>query len=332
MSKIRIGLFCPIPQDPTSWYRGVGPYTRLARDHSHLELLFLTAIDWTQIIQCDILVMQRPASPEHFALLCLAKDCGVKVIVDFDDDNLSVPKDNPTYHQYNQMPIKEAILRLARHCDVLTVTTQHMKKKYGIYNKNTVIIPNALDDKILHLRQLPQGEREKKLVWRGTLSHQRNLMTVGRQLVSLHQKYPDWKFTFFGCDPIDLTDRIKQSEVIPQVNITDFYKIMCQIHGRILYYPLNSNDHSQARSHISWLEATFGNMQTLAFENDEFKRPGVINFNSPEDFESKMDMIIGGQVDIDKNVQESWNHIQENYLLSKVNKKRLEIVESIMSS
>lgn len=331
MKKIRIAVVLPIPEDPTSWYRGLAPLVKMSRDYDDIEVHFPQQLSWSTLYGSDVLFLQRPATPDHFNALSFAKNMGLKVIVDMDDDNLAVPKDNPQYPMYSQMPIKESVLKLARYCDVLTVTTEFMKKKYGIYNKNTVIIPNALDDKIVNERAKQFGEREKKFLWRGTASHNRNILSVGMQILNVANRHPDWRFVFFGMDPIDITDRIKNVEVLGQAHIVDFYKVMGQIHASVLYYPLNLNDHSQARSHISWLEGTYGNMAVLAYGNEEFNRPGILNYKTAEEFENTLEAVTRGEVDIDKCVKESWEHILENYVLSKTNAKRYEVVKSLVS-
>lgn len=327
---IRIACILPIAGDPTSFYRGLGPLMRLQKDQRNIQLLFPQSLDWSNMGVADMLFLQRPATPEHFAALCLAKDLGLKVWVDMDDDNLSVPKDNPTYQTYNQLHIKDAIVKLARHCDVLTTSTDFLKRKYGIYNKNTHVIPNALDDKLMHLRQIPPGPKEKKVLWRGTASHQRNLMSIGRELINLSRKHEAWRFVFFGADPIDLTDQIKNNEIIGQLPILDFYKTMCSIHASILYYPLGATDHAQARSHISWLEATFAGCLTIASKNDEFTRPGVLNFGSPGVFEELMDVAMSGGINIVERVEEGWAEIQEKYTLAQTNALRMNIIESLL--
>lgn len=329
MKKLRVALLCPIVDDPTSWYRGLGPYDRLAQENGW-QLTFPTALSWASLIGVDVLILQRPAAPEHFGVLMLAKNMGVKVIVDFDDDNLSVPKDNPTYPQYAPMHIKEALLNLARHCDVLQVTTKHMKDKYGIYNKNTVIIPNAIDDDLVKRRPLLPGSRENKFVWRGNLSQVRNLATVGQQIFNVSQQRPDYRFVFFGMDPYELTEKIPNHEVLPAVSLLDYFQVLPHIHGKALYYPLHQQDHSQARSHISWLEGTYANMAVVAYKNAEFTRPGCINFTTPQEFQDTLEAITRDEINIDTHVDQSWNEIQEKYILSKVNQKRLEVIQSLL--
>lgn len=329
MKKLRIALLSPIVDDPTSFYRGLGPYDRLCQEQGW-HLTFPVALSWASLVGTDVLILQRPATPEHFGMLALAKNMGIKVIVDFDDDNLSVPKDNPTYPQYNQMPVKEAILNLARNADVLQVTTEFLKQKYGIYNKNTVIIPNALDDSLVKRRQILPGPRENKFVWRGNPSQVRNLATVAQQLLAVAKKSPNYRFVFFGFEPYELTEQIPNHEVIQPMTLMDYYAVLPRIHGKCLYYPLHHQDHSQARSHISWLEATYANMAVLAYKNAEFTRPGCLNYSSLTEFQDKMEAITRDEVPLDTLIEESWNEIQEKYILSKTNQRRLETIQSLL--
>lgn len=329
MKKIKIALVSPICDDPTSWYRGLGPFSALQKE-GLIDLIFPTSASWASLIGADILVLQRPAMPDHFAMLCLAKNMGMKVIVDFDDDNLSVPKDNPTFPTYAQMPIKEAILNLARHCDVLTVSTKFLKDKYGIYNKNTVIVPNAIDDSLLKTRQVLPGQRENKFVWRGNGSQVRNLSTVAQCLLNVSKRAPNYRFVFFGFEPYELTEQIQNHEVVPAMPLHNYFGTLSAIHGKLLYYPLHHQDHSQARSHISWLEATYANMATLAYGNEEFKKPGCLNFTSQTEFQDKLEAVVRDEVDIEAHVTESWNEIQEKYLLSKTNKIRWQLIQSLL--
>lgn len=326
---IRLGLIVPDIQDPTSYYRGIGPLSMLQKQMPELEFLFPNPVNWATLKLCDIIFMQRPAVPDHFNALMMCKDEGIPVWVDFDDDNLSVPKDNPTYHMYSQMPIKDAIVKLARWCDVLTVSTEKLKKKFSVYNKNCFVVPNAVDDFLLRLRNLPTSPREKILFWRGTPTHNRNLQVIQSEVISLGKENPTWKFGFMGHDPIDITDQLKNSQVWPAYPIKEYFKFICQIHPTACYYVLAQNDHSQARSHVSWLEATFSNTLFIGPDHDEFRRPGTLNFKTPAEFKSIMESVIRNEIDIDDHVTRSWQHIQENFMLSKVNNIRANLLKQL---
>lgn len=327
--KIRLGLIIPDIQDPTSYYRGIGPLGMLQKQLDGLDLVFPNPVNWATLKLCDAIFMQRPALPDHFNALLMCRDEGVPVWVDFDDDNLSVPKDNPTYAMYSQMPIKDSIVKLTRYADVVTVSTEKLRKKYSIYNKNVFLVPNALDDFLLRLRGIPSTPRNRTLLWRGTPTHYRNLRIIQEGVVELAQKYPDWKFGFLGHEPVDITDRIKNFEAWSPVPIKDFFKAMVSLHVTACYYALAHNDHAQSRSHVSWLEATFASSLFIGPKHEEFTRPGILNYETQEEFTSIMESVIKGEVDVDKHVEESWNHIQENYMLSKVNGLRAQIIKQL---
>lgn len=340
MKKPIVGVICPIEHDPTSWYRGKGPLCALEKE----GLITIkvppapsptapASLNWSFYKSCDLFFMQRPSHPDHFQIMCQLKDMGIPIWVDFDDDNLSVPKDNQMYAQYAEMRVKEAIVNLTRHADILTVSTQFLKNKYDIYrpqDKACIVVPNALDETLLHLRKIPERPRDKTLLWRGTPSHTRNLKVIENEIIRIALENPAWRFTFFGLDPIDITDQIKNFQLIPFVGIHDFYKHLCVLHASALYYSLGSNDHSQARSHVVWLEATFAGTMTIASKTLEFTRPGILNFENPHEFGRCLESVIKNEVDVDKHVKESWDCIQENYMLSKVNLLRKQVIQNLI--
>lgn len=335
MKRFTIGMILPDGTDATSFYRGMGPWTALFKENP--EILFIMPTPpfaWNQLKMCNMLFMQRPCMPEHWHLLIMAKEHGIPVWVDFDDDNLSVPKSNPMYHHYAQPAVKDAIVNISRHCDVLTVSTDFMQKKYGIYNKNTYVIPNAIDDDVLRIRCLPTTPRNKMFLWRGTVSHIKNIYSFTKEIVDTGAKYPEWRWGFVGMDPLDITDHLKNFQAFGQTagpyGVHEFYRLLMQIHATALYYVLDKTDHSQARSHVAWLEGTYANAACILPEHPEFKRPGTINFANPTEFVEKLEMVAKGEVDIDKHVNESWQCIQEKYMLSKTNLLRKQILDQFM--
>lgn len=337
--QIKIAMIMPGPNDPTSFYRAIGPFAMLQKQDERISLQFpnINPDDpqsyWAPLSLCDMVFMQRPCLPFHFNLLLAAKDCGMPVWIDFDDDNLSVPEENPMYGMYGNQDIKGCIVRLARYADVVTVSTEVLKKKYSIYNKNVLLVPNAIDDRFLRFKgAVPSTPREKRIMFRGTATHSDNLQTISKELKELSHEYRDWKFLFFGCNPFEITRGMKNKEIWGLVPTTiDTYKKLLEAHATCLYYPLAKNDHSQARSHVSWLEATLSGTQVVASKHPEFDRPGILNFENPSEFKSIIESLIRGEVDIDKNVEASWQHILANYTLSNVNKLRDDLINQIWS-
>ena len=74
---------------------------------------------------------------------------------------------------------------------------------------------------------------------------------------------------------------------------------------------------------MAWLEASWVNAKTVAMPWDEWKKPGISHGTLQEAIETyglknNMDAI------------HSWDYIQENLLLPKVNQKRLELVKELI--
>lgn len=308
----------------------MGPYSALQKENDHIQLLFPSPVNWGSLKLCDLVVMQRACSPEHLQIMNMAKDLGIPVIFEIDDDNLAVPKDNPTYPLYSQMAVKDAIVKLARGADAITCSTEFLRTKYGIYNKNTFLIPNALDNTLIPKRSIPATPRNKMVLWRGTSTHERNLEVIQEAIVASAAAHPDWVYGFLGWDPYRITERFRNHQIYPQYHLYDYFKALCQIRPTTMYYSLANNDHALSRSHISWLEATYADTMMIGPDIPEFHRPGMLNFNSPKDFLDKLEAVINGQVDVDKQVKESWDYIQEFYLLSKINKLRKSLIEMLV--
>lgn len=327
---VRIMLVAPVFEDPTSFYRGAGPFSSLQQQLGNITFLFPQQINWAMLKLCDILILQRPHLQMYWQTMCMAKDLGIPVIVDFDDDNLAVPKSNPLYHTYNDAGVKDAIVRLSRGADAVWVATKKLHQRYSIYNKNVIHIPNAIDDVLLRHRNIPNAPRQKVLLWRGTSTHASNLKIVQKEVISLAKAHKDWMFGFWGYDPLEITEEIRNFQTIPMLPPIDYFKHIVNLHASALWYSLGDNDHSQSRSHVSWLEASFGAMQMIAPKHPEFERPGVLNFSTPEEFTAHCEAVIKGEVDIDKNVNESWQCILDNYLLSKVNLQRQQCIEQLL--
>lgn len=331
MKPLRILCVVPVTNDPTSLYRGVGPLSAL-QENCNVQYLFTSnqVADWDQIKMVDLVFMQRPATQGHLQILYRAKDLGKPVIIDFDDNNMNVPKSNPRYHEYNRADIQDAIVKLARHADMVWVTTKFLQKRYSIYSKAVYHVPNAVDDKFLHFRNIPNVPRQKIMLWRGMGGQEVNINTISKEVVDLAKKNPDWVFAFWGVEPLSITDHIRNYKWIPEHNPIDYYKQIVNLHVQALYYALADNEHSQARSHVCWLESTFAASLSILPKHDEFIRPGTLNFSTPAEFQSIAESVMKGEVDVDKHVAESWECIQDKYLLSHVNKTRQELIEMLV--
>ncbi len=162
---MKLGIITPDAFDACSLYRSVGPYMKMP-----VELSVYSGKNgfclWEAVLKNDIILLQRPYTPQHATIAQTIKAVGKKLIVDWDDQLDVVPQWNPHVQAFaNCLPNLEAVAQLA---DVVTVTTaplKHAAQRWGA--KRVDIISNAIDDSL----KLPKRERTKTLAWRGSNTH-----------------------------------------------------------------------------------------------------------------------------------------------------------------
>lgn len=320
--QIRLTCIVPKADDPTSYYRAYGPLGEL-RKTMDLEFNLPNVHSWATMGISDAVFMQRPADPMCLQIANVAKMCGTPLWIDFDDDNLSVPESNETIDFFGDWNVKDTIVKCARLANVITVSTEFLKKKYAIYNKNIVVVPNSLNERYMPLRALiPKRPRDKVIVWRGGPGFRENIREIGPSLVKLAALNPTWKFIFMGHNPWEVTSQIKNKQMIGWMDYLSYLQTICQLRASAFIYCLAKNDHSLSRSNISWLEATYSGSTLLAKKFPEFEKPGCMTFENAEEFELRLQAIMNKEVDLDTKHEESMKHISENYMLTKNNELR----------
>lgn len=109
----------------------------------------------------DVLVMQRVGTPGQFEVLKWASQNGIAVVLDFDDAMWAIDRENMAWAAWNIASGPKA--QHWRYCDdaakiadLVTVTTDHLARRYGRHGRVDVInnyVPQAATD-------LPMQENE----------------------------------------------------------------------------------------------------------------------------------------------------------------------------
>jgi len=102
----------------------------------------------------DIVICQRPQENRTWVKLEEAKAAGKKIILEFDDDQFSIPEWNPAYKPFKGKG--DLIRHYISLADGVTVSTAPLLKVYGEYNSNIVVLPNSIDfDQDLDIAGVP---------------------------------------------------------------------------------------------------------------------------------------------------------------------------------
>lgn len=331
MKRFTLGLICPHPKDGTSFYRGHGPFNYLARKLPWLDLYCgspsggeAMTWSWPEMERCDAILLQRPANEKHVMLATMARKARLPLWLDFDDDVTCVPSYNPFHKAF---PMPQTLHHIAQICDmadVITCTTKAIADKAG---PKCVITPNALNDYLTGWNLKP---RQKVITWRGSATHCGDFDSVFNSLTEAYLN-TEWKWWFLGDPGYRVAESM--SGVRTQIGPawTDWVTMienMGHCGSFIHIVPLCNNPFNLSKSNVSWIEATAAGAVVLAPTLPEWIKPGIVNYTNEKDFGKKLAQLMGEWNNGQRhpNVELSRKHIEQHYLLSKVNDIREKVL------
>jgi hypothetical protein len=337
---ITMAVNVPNIADVTSWYRAMGPINHLRKACTDLNVVQMQTYNWATLGGCDVLFMQRPYTDDHVSLMDIAKtDAQIPVWVDYDDLLLAVPTDNTTYFHYMNEKTQKNIRTLITQADVVTVSTDHLRNMLLSLNKNIVVVNNGLDLSRLTVKiggkmsQRPQKlpERTKRIAWRGSRTHERDVFTMARTLVDKARASEGWDWHFIGDNMWFVTDSMvhERTYVTAPVDCFKYHRHLFELAPSVLHVPLHLSQFNLCKSNIAWLEASWAGAYTIAPKWPEWDKPGVGTYNDENDFGDRIEEVLQGKIDIEACVRASWSHILEHYTLDKVNVVRKRLLEDL---
>ena len=98
------------------------------------------------------------------------KDKGVKIIVDV-DDSWDLPVSHPFYKIWNQRQSAQKVIENIKVADLVTCSTLKLQDKIRQYNKNTVVLPNALPFGFENYVPNPVPHEKMTFIYVGGSSH-----------------------------------------------------------------------------------------------------------------------------------------------------------------
>jgi hypothetical protein len=329
-----MNLFAWIPNehDATSFYRGLQPIVQLRWLLPNLQIQYAgKEIGMKDVAHQDVIFLQRPAGPEHIHLIEMAKALRIPVWADYDDDLFSVPSTNPAHQVFNNPRTQQVLNEIISKVDVLSVSTQCLADALSQRTKAPIyVIPNAFNDYLF--RDEVTFKPKSVVTWRGTQSHQGDLFHFGPAIMSAAQEHPRWLFNFFGFNPWFITEQNKRQFIhTPPCEIIKYHQVIKQVGANVNIVTLSDTHFNRCKSNISFIEAAYAGGVTIAPNFPEWQRPGVITYNSMREFQDALkDTLATSPDELRRAHASSWEFIQEELLLSKVNKQRATLLKRIV--
>ncbi len=333
---IRLTAMIPGPNDATSHYRGMGPLIALEKARRDEFEVTLGAeqsnyYDWQNLGRTDIFFAQRPCTNVHQTAISNAKEYGVPVWVDMDDNLFGVESDNIAHSQYSSPQAKMSLTHCLQMADVVTVTTEELRRVVMEYCPDVRVIPNAHDDKLFGANPERSPKRSKVISWRGGGSHMANLAEFTPAILSVAERRPDWKWAFIGFNPWSITEKMAKDQfrVFDFMTVTKYMGTMQKIAPAVHMVPLRDTRFNRCRSNIAWLEACYAGARTIAPGWEQWQQPDVVNYNNPEEMIAALCGLTHPKVEL-THASAGWEAIKSELLLSKVNEMRWDIIKSLV--
>jgi glycosyltransferase involved in cell wall biosynthesis len=291
-----ISVLCRIPVawDATALYRSTGPFNHI-RTVADFTFKESQNYNWVVIGSHDCVFMQRPFTEQDLQLAHLTKRCNKPLVIDYDDDLLSVPEHNPAHKFYSSQRVHQQIKQIIGMADQVIVSTEALAKKYNEFRQADpcVVIPNAFPDHMVPFVD-SNIKRQNVITWRGSNTHNLDLRTMHPVIKIVVKEYPNWKFVFFGDPDWDTLNLIPkdQRHVVATQDPIDYLDSLKKVGSTVHMVPLEDNEFNRSKSNIAWIEATFAGAATIAPNWLEWQKTGVLNYSSNEEMAKQLVSIL----------------------------------------
>lgn len=265
----------------------------------------------------DIILIECPINPGSQTAVQMCKDMGRAVWIDYDDNLFSIPRYNGAKEYFNRAGVSEIVQKCMALADIITVSTDFLKRLYSGINSNITVVPNAWDDfTFSDTPEIQSVNKPIRLAWRGSNKHRGDLYDI-KSTIGKYLKDPAFDWAFLGDDPFWLD--IHPNQYRGFSTLFSYFKAFFTSGVDFLIVPLQINDFNKAKSNCSWIEATLAGAVTIApMGLPEFDKPGVIRYKDNRHLDMIFKDIKAGKYDKQERVQASREALEE-IRLSKVN-------------
>lgn len=321
------------------FYRVLMPYEALkARGHEVEMAVASPTVDEGLIRFPDVAVFRGTYSFDPINLIKRFKERDTRVVYDVDDDYLTVNPSNP-FHSASQS-VKNQYVNLIKMADVVTVTNKILKERIEKFNKNIVIVPNALN--FLRFGERIGKNDKLKIGYTGASSHWEDIAIVIDVLADLQKKY-DFEFYLQGMcgtpligeiytykvinrdgiepekrayykSAIDAYDKLKKMRYvhIPFYPPELYPEILRNLNFDIGIAPLKDNVFNRAKSPIKFYEYVATGTPCLA--SDVLPYKGVVKYtakNTYKDWYKKLEKMIVSEKFREKLLDKQWGVVKK---------------------
>lgn len=309
-------------------------------------------------LAADIVVFHRPIKKEMYDAAILLKQAGKKIVMDNDDtyrSNSGVPvqmfgKDRENLDKAINH-IDTQLKEFAKIADLVTVTTEFLKKEYEEYCKNVIVLPNCIDP--FDWDEPAKNDTGKtRILITGSVASNKDYENIIPLLEKLKER-KDVQLVLQAL-PAD-KEELKESremykpeldfwgqydvEWYPFMKLTDYLEFLPTLKIDIMLIPRHDNYFNRCKSNLKFLEASMCKMATVAqsfpdgnspYEVDKEDTENLILASNPQDWIDKVIDLLDNPEKIDILKEKSHNYVLNKYDINKCGHKWAEAYKTII--
>lgn len=350
---INIAAIYPNIRDICSFYRGHGPLSQLRQLDERINIIPIDASKdkfsscWTVIKDFDIIFIQRPFDDFLVNFFQRAKDMGKKIWIDYDDLLTNIPlnngaidppdidnllkKDIDILRNKIQEKFNAGFSACIKYADIVTVSTEFLKRAFIKYHSDIYVIPNAFDDYVLDTARYTVKPYKKIISWRGSRHHFDDLKEFEKEIIKIDDIYsPEWHWYQLNYRPI--TDTLKKIRFFKSVEMYNYFNNSLRSSpASISICPLFACPFNFAKSDIAAIEAAWSGSITIAPNWPEWNKMNIpFLYKDKNEFISAAETALTNQKIVMDTAKKNWEYVINNRLLSSINKLRLDIIYKIL--
>jgi len=290
IAQFRLGVHVQEAGGAASLSRALGPFNLMSREEPRFTIVQpipengAINLDWQWVTACDALFLANPFRPEDVRRAHLAEVTRTPLWVDYFDDLTSIRPSHPRWLDFVAVDIRTNLAEIAKLATVVTCTTETLRQRLP-HPERVRVIPESC-----RWEMFPPRVRQRNITWRGFGSHHEDLEAILPQLQELSHLPPfqPWDWVFFGEPYWKVFDGVIPKDRMVYVPPLPPYDLMHRWAGMAPYVhlaPLARNAFTEAKSPLSWLEATSLGAAVIGPDLTEWRDcPGLMTYRTPEEF------------------------------------------------
>lgn len=254
----------------------------------------------------DFVLFQRNFAenyPRYQLIINRAKELNIPIIFDLDDLLFQIPKTHIDRQTSSFGPSILAMAQALKDADLVTVSTENLKRQLEGIVESICVLPNYLDDTFWRFQQAQKSAADSglvKIIYMGSVSHQSDLDLIEDVLAQILVDYPNnLSIRFIGLPP-PTTIRSQQNvswEDVKFFNYVAFAHYFQTVEADIALLPLADNLFNTCKSEIKFLECSSSGAACIASNVDPYKNIIENGYNgflaaSPDEWYKKITTLI----------------------------------------